>query len=1033
MTSHVNWKQLFDAAKAKCPVGLWSKGVELARTGAVAGQTRESDMWTFRVPSGSHLIAPTVTLYPDDEEWDCDCRGHFEVCEHVAACLIALTHGSDAEKTLFHTEERNGHVRYELSHGPRGLILERFLVDGTSAPRRLEQPIVDLIARANPELTFAPTHADLTVDRLLGRSLEAPLSFDKATALLPALVGITDLYLDGNSVHASREPLFPRARVVDAPDGAVEVVVEADPTVTAIVAPGVLQSGTTLHPFGAHARFGHMWERLPFRKVFGSAQMADLVGTVIPELERHISVEIKTRRLPKHQLTLEPWIKFEIDFPDRRSGEHGIDVLPLLVYGDPPVARIDDGRLKHLKGDVPRRDEKKERSLLLRLRDELNLAPGRRVHFTVADAARFLSALDVFDSGRPQNVAAPGRPGRGGSRHVELAPRLSVNGEEFTLIFEAPGGPAKRGRGKHRRPERATATADAVVAAWHDGIGLVPLSDGGYARIPAGWLDLYGHLVADLLAARDENEGKVPKAALPILGELCEALDAPEPFELARLRPLLDAVTAAEPVRSDIAARADDRQVGETTPAPAATADPATAAAVAAICPDLHGELRHYQATGVVWLARLRDAGLGAILADDMGLGKTIQALCVLKGRTLVICPLSVIHNWTREIERFRPSLSIGLYHGPGRTLGDADVTLTTYATLRSDIDILAEADWNIVVLDEAQAIKNPDSQVARAAYRLRAGFRLSLSGTPIENRPDELWSQVHFTNRGLLGGRRDFAERYEKPMIEGNADATERLRRRIRPFLLRRLKREVATELPPRTEAVLYCELDGEERAIYNAIRMASRADVVRQLANGSNVLAALEALLRLRQAACHSGLLPSRQAATSSKVEALCDALDDVVADSHKALVFSQWTGLLDRIEPHLRERGIAFTRLDGSTRDRGAVVDAFQSADGPPVLLISLTAGGTGLNLTAADHVFLMDPWWNPAVEDQAADRAHRIGQDRPVIVYRLVAKDTVEERVIDLQRRKRQIAEAALSGADQGGAATVTRDDILALLE
>ncbi|MBI5503190.1 MAG: DEAD/DEAH box helicase [Deltaproteobacteria bacterium] len=1030
MTGDVNWKRLFDAAKAACPVGLWSKGVELARAGAVAGQTREPDMWTFRVPSHGNLIAPTATLYPDDEEWDCDCRGRFEVCEHVAACLIALTRSKDASDKLFHTDERNGHVRYQLSHGPRGLILERFLVDAGAPPRRLEQPIVDLIARGNPELTFAPTHGDLTLDRMIGRLLEAPLSFDKATALLPALVGVTDLMLDGKSVRASREPLFPRARVIDAADGAVEVVVEPDPAVTEIVAPGVLRSGDTLHPFGAHARFGDTWERLPFRKVFGSGQMADLVGTVIPELERHISVEIKTKRLPKHQLTLEPWIKFEIDFPDRRSGEHGIDVLPLLVYGDPPVARVDDGRLKHLKGDVPRRDEKKERALLLRLRDELNLAPGRRVHFPAVDAARFLSDLDAFDSGRARTEGTPGRALRGANRHVELAPRLSVRGEEFTLIFEAPGGRARRGRDRSRRAGRATASADAVVAAWHDGIGLVPLSDGGFARIPAGWLDLYGHLVADLLAARDENEGKVPKAALPILGELCEALDSPEPFELARLRPLLEAVTAAEPVRGGVATPSEATLPAG--PAAPATTDAATAAAVAKICPDLNGELRHYQATGVVWLARLRDAGLGAILADDMGLGKTIQALCVLRGHTLVVCPLSVIHNWTREIERFRPGLSVGLYHGPGRALGDADVTLTTYATLRSDIDTLAEADWDIIVLDEAQAIKNPDSQVARAAYRLRAGFRLSLSGTPIENRPDELWSQMHFTNRGLLGGRRDFGERYEKPMIEGDVAVTERLRRRIRPFLLRRLKREVATELPPRTEAVLYCELDGEERAIYNAIRMASRADIVRQLADGSSVLAALEALLRLRQAACHSGLLPGRQAPTSSKIEALCDALDDVVADSHKALVFSQWTGLLDRVEPHLTERGIGFTRLDGSTRDRGAVVDAFQSTEGPPVLLISLTAGGTGLNLTAADHVFLLDPWWNPAVEDQAADRAHRIGQDRPVIVYRLVAKDTVEERVIDLQRRKRQIAEAALSGT-AAAAASVTREDIMALLE
>jgi SNF2 family DNA or RNA helicase len=433
----------------------------------------------------------------------------------------------------------------------------------------------------------------------------------------------------------------------------------------------------------------------------------------------------------------------------------------------------------------------------------------------------------------------------------------------------------------------------------------------------------------------------------------------------------------------------------------------------------------------------LRDAGLGAILADDMGLGKTVQALCAVQGRTLVVCPRSVIHNWAKELERFRPGLSVGLYHGSKRTITDADVTLTTYATLRNDIDALCAVEWDGVVLDEAQAIKNPDSQSARAAFRLSSRFRLSLSGTPIENRPSELWSQMHFVNRGLLGGHRDFKERYESPMLAGDAGATERLRKRIRPFMLRRLKRDVASELPPRTETVMYCELDDAERTIYESVRLASRADVVKRLAEGSsggpNVLAALEALLRMRQAACHSGLLPGRDAPTSSKVDALCDALEDAVADGHKALVFSQWTGFLDRVEPHLAARDIAHTRLDGTTRDRGAVVEAFQDEHGPPVMLVSLTAGGTGLNLTAADHVFLLDPWWNPAVEQQAADRAHRIGQDRPVMVYRLVAKDTVEERVLDLQRRKQQIAESVMSGAEHAGSAAMTRDDIMALLD
>jgi SNF2 family DNA or RNA helicase len=266
--------------------------------------------------------------------------------------------------------------------------------------------------------------------------------------------------------------------------------------------------------------------------------------------------------------------------------------------------------------------------------------------------------------------------------------------------------------------------------------------------------------------------------------------------------------------------------------------------------------------------------------------------------------------------------------------------------------------------------------------------------------------------------------------MADGDPGASRRLREVIGPVLLRRLKRDVAPELPPRSEVVLRCDLDDREREVYDAVRAATQADVVKALREGANPLAALEALLRLRQAACHPALVPGQTATGSSKLECLFDALATAAADGHKSLVFSQWTSLLDLIEPGLREAGVRFVRLDGSTRDRAEVVSRFQADGAVTVMLVSLKAGGTGLNLTAADNVFLLDPWWNPAVEDQAADRAHRIGQTRPVTVYRLVARDTVEERILTLQGRKRAIAEAALTGAD--AAATLTRDDLAALL-
>jgi SNF2 family DNA or RNA helicase len=279
------------------------------------------------------------------------------------------------------------------------------------------------------------------------------------------------------------------------------------------------------------------------------------------------------------------------------------------------------------------------------------------------------------------------------------------------------------------------------------------------------------------------------------------------------------------------------------------------------------------------------------------------------------------------------------------------------------------------------------------------------------------------------MGSRRDFDDRYAKPIGEGDESVAARLRERIRPFVMRRLKREVAPELPPRTDVVLHATLSQSERNVYDAIRAASLTAVVSQLSSGGNVLQALEVLLRLRQACCHSALVPGQSAHSSSKIELLLEFLDEALAEGHKALVFSQWTSMLDLVEPHLRASQIEFTRLDGSTRNRPEVVESFQSSTGPPVLLASLKAGGLGLNLTAADCVFILDPWWNPAAEDQAADRAHRIGQNRPVMVYRLVTENTVEDRILALQERKRALSEAALGGA----AGALSRDDLLALLD
>jgi superfamily II DNA or RNA helicase len=983
-------EELLEAVRTASLPGLWSEGVKLAREGRVAEAARSPSEVTLRVRAPGRVVAPTVTLYMDEKEWSCDCGGKVDPCAHVAAAVIYAARGdvrTDASGESPSRAEGAGgepaRLVYRMSKKDRVLILRRFIVFGDGREAAVLTSLSSDIARRKLPEAFAPTHDDLRVDRLLGTPPREVVPLAAIGDLFTSLSSDAEVTFQGEPVRVSGDALRPVTIIEDAPLGGFILRMEQDAAITEVVAMGVARCGDTLRPIAEGATTGQLLERLPLSRTYVGSDEAKLVTEVLPELEKRLLVSIRTRKLPGTQKEARPRIAM-----DYGHQGHTLSVLPLLVYGDPPIARVDGDSVVALGKDVPVRRPEEERALLTRLRDELNLVPGRRVDLDGSDAVRFGVKLREWQRRNGEKSRATPFEERA------LVPRLDLTDGRFDVIFECE--PEKREDGEEG-PKRRADTA-AVLRAWRDGLTLVPIDGGGWAPLPEAWLLEHGHRVMDLLAARDA-ELKIPTAALPALGELCEALDEPKPLELARLAPLLDGFTRI----------------------PRAT-----------LPKNLLATLRGYQEAGVDWLSFLRSAGLGAVLADDMGLGKTLETICVLAGPTLVVCPKSVVYNWADELARFRPSLRTAIYHGPKRQLSaDADVTLTTYAVLRLDVDLLAAHAWDAIVLDEAQAIKNATSQTARAAFALKGAFRVALSGTPVENRLEELWSLMHFANPGLLGGRSDFQERYAEPIASGNGDAAARLRAKIRPFVLRRMKREVAPELPLRTDMVLHVELDETERAVYDAVRVATKKDVAEKLAKGGGVLVALEALLRLRQAACHSELVPGQHAETSSKIERLLEALEEAAADGHKALVFSQWTSLLDLVEPHLSNAQIRFTRLDGKTRDRASVVSAFQSEEGPPVMLVSLKAGGTGLNLTAADHVFLLDPWWNPAVEDQAADRAHRIGQNRPVMVYRMVAKDTVEEKISVLQAKKRGLADAALGNADQ--AAAITREELLALLD
>ncbi|KAF1010836.1 MAG: SNF2-related protein [Burkholderia sp.] len=466
----------------------------------------------------------------------------------------------------------------------------------------------------------------------------------------------------------------------------------------------------------------------------------------------------------------------------------------------------------------------------------------------------------------------------------------------------------------------------------------------------------------------------------------------------------------------------------------------------------LRAELRGYQLQGLAWMQFLREYHLSGVLADDMGLGKTVQTLAHLlaekeAGRlthpVLIVMPTTLVHNWCDEAQRFAPTLRVLNLHGPQRherfdAISQHDLVLTTYALVWRDESVLSQHDYHMMILDEAQYVKNTTTRAASTIRALRAGYRLCLTGTPLENHLGELWAQFDFLLPGFLGSRQDFTRRWRIP-IEKNEDTVRRdlLVRRIRPFMLRRRKDEVATELPPKTTIVRTVELKGTQRDLYETVRATMQQKVREAIAAqglARSHLIVLDALLKLRQVCCDPRLLKSTQAARvkeSAKLTLLLEMLPELIDGGRRILLFSQFTSMLDRIAAELDRRNIAYVILTGETVDRTVPVKCFMRGD-VSLFLISLRAGGVGLNLTAADTVIHYDPWWNPAVENQATDRVHRLGQDKPVFVYKLIAGGSVEEKIVALQQQKAELADAILTN-NAAGSVMFSANDIEALFE
>ena len=457
----------------------------------------------------------------------------------------------------------------------------------------------------------------------------------------------------------------------------------------------------------------------------------------------------------------------------------------------------------------------------------------------------------------------------------------------------------------------------------------------------------------------------------------------------------------------------------------------------------LQADLRVYQREGFEWMARLAQWGVGGCLADDMGLGKTLQSLAIVlklatNGPSLVIAPTSVSTNWHSEVQRFTPTINIKYLSSKDRKadiagLGKFDLLITTYTLLQQESELLSQVKWQTVILDEAQAIKNAATKRSHAAMALQAEFKLITTGTPIENHLGELWNLFHFINPGLLGTLSSFNERFAAPIERfQDRDAKIHLKKLIQPFILRRIKSQVLEELPSRTEVTLDVELSEEESHFYEALRQNAIDLLENSKEKKGRHLQILTEIMRLRQVCCNTRLIDNNSSIESSKLRVFSSVVEELLASRHKALVFSQFIGHLSIIREYLDAKGISYQYLDGGTtaKQRKARVDAFQAGQGD-LFLISLKAGGLGLNLTAADYVIHMDPWWNPAIEDQASDRAHRIGQTRPVTIYRLVCKNTIEEKIVKLHQEKRDLAGSLLEGTDIS--AKMTSEDLLDLIK
>ncbi len=971
------YDELFQSVREQTSPRIWSKGVELARSQSVSLVRELGELTELRVKTDKAATV-VVKLYASDLDWQCSCGGDDDPCGHVAGAVIALRQAGVEGTPLKQFGEQGITVSYEIKTQGQLAYLERYLRKPDSELIPLPQSVASLASGRITAHTVTATSADLKIDLLIGGSQRiAPKSWHE---LIPALMEITQHKILCNGVPSELhlKTLGVYAVVIDDGPG-VRITIKDDDSIKQVFSNGIAISTDGIHTF----RIPDLTpQQLKFRgqgQFFGRQEFGDVTGRIIPELAEKMPVHgvpglssssaDYARNLPAIDAMLRPYMRINLDL----ASDYALLPRYEIVYGDPVVAIADGEHLKLVGKTSPKRDFAVEREL----RDE-----AERLNLTIQTGD---AAVNLVQKLERLSVSITGKGHDFYKTVGHLTANCRVTATDLELHFNTNGHEVK---------------SASVMTAWSSGQSYVSLADGGVAAIPKAWLDANGAKILDLLAAKGERD-HLPAAARPLLLDLAEDLKEEVP---PSLRHWVDVLNTGTQTTYSLPAQLDTI-------------------------------LRPYQKDGAYWLRERLDLGVGALLADDMGLGKTLQAMSVINGKTLVVAPTSVLFNWKDELAKFRPDLTVALYHGAKRSIpANTDVLLTSYGLLRLDLEKFTASAWDLLIIDEAQNVKNPQAKASKALRTVPANARIALTGTPIENDVADLWSIMEILNPRLLGSYSFFQEKYGRPINQGDENQRQLLKKRVKPFILRRVKRDVLKDLPPRTEQTIYIELSPEERQLYEVVRAAARSDVAEKLELGGNIFSMLEALLRLRQAACHTGLVPGSNLQISSKLATLVATISERKTlnsgDRPRFLVFSQWTSLLDFCEPAFNSAAITFTRLDGQTTNRERIVNEFQDPNGPDVLLISLKAGGVGLNLTQADHVFILDPWWNPAGEEQAADRAHRIGQERPVLVQRFVALDTVEEGVMTLKAAKRAVAGAIVDG--ETADSKMSRQDLLNLI-